>query len=88
MAQLYAKPFISQYTKSRNNVVQYDNIGLNNDQKIFFIAAKSALEKLISPVIIDNTNTQCWEMKPYVSMVRVDITDRIKLMILCMVLCG
>lgn len=29
-------------------------------------------------MIIDNTNTQCWEMKPYVSMVRVDITDRIK----------
>ncbi|XP_078355373.1 NEDD4-binding protein 2-like 1 [Oculina patagonica] len=30
--------------------------------------AKSALEKLQSPVIIDNTNTQAWEMKPYVSM--------------------
>ena len=33
------------------------------------VVAKSALEKLLSPVIIDNTNTQAWEMKPYVSMV-------------------
>jgi len=30
--------------------------------------AKSALENNRSPVIIDNTNTQAWEMKPYVSM--------------------
>lgn len=37
---------------------------------VFFLAAKSALEKHQSPVIIDNTNTQAWEMKPYVSMVR------------------
>ena len=36
----------------------------------FFLVAKSAIEKLTSPVIIDNTNTQAWEMKPYVSMVR------------------
>lgn len=35
-----------------------------------FLAAKSALENNRSPVIIDNTNTQAWEMKPYVSMVR------------------
>ena len=35
-----------------------------------FLVAKSALEKHQSPVIIDNTNTQGWEMKPYVSMVR------------------
>ena len=27
------------------------------------------MEKGVSPVIIDNTNTQAWEMKPYVSMV-------------------
>ena len=48
-------------------------------RKYVFVAAKSALEKLISPVIIDNTNTQCWEMKPYVAMVRVltiFITDK------------
>ncbi|OCT99444.1 NEDD4-binding protein 2 [Xenopus laevis] len=30
--------------------------------------AKEAFEKNISPIIIDNTNMQAWEMKPYVSM--------------------
>ena len=35
----------------------------------FFFAARKALEDQISPIIIDNTNSQTWEMKPYVSMV-------------------
>lgn len=30
--------------------------------------AKEAMEKGLSPVIIDNTNTQSWEMKPYITM--------------------
>ncbi|CAF4595133.1 unnamed protein product, partial [Rotaria magnacalcarata] len=30
-----------------------------------------SLKRNISPVIIDNTNTQAWEMKPYIAMVRV-----------------
>ncbi|XP_053560013.1 NEDD4-binding protein 2 [Bombina bombina] len=30
--------------------------------------AKEAFEKNISPIIIDNTNLQGWEMKPYVSL--------------------
>ncbi|XP_077059653.1 NEDD4-binding protein 2 isoform X2 [Siphateles boraxobius] len=30
--------------------------------------AKDAFEKRQSPIIIDNTNMQCWEMKPYVAM--------------------
>ncbi|XP_051020705.1 NEDD4-binding protein 2 [Acomys russatus] len=30
--------------------------------------AKEAFEKKISPVIIDNTNLQAWEMKPYVAL--------------------
>ncbi|XP_073464686.1 NEDD4-binding protein 2 isoform X2 [Aquarana catesbeiana] len=30
--------------------------------------AKDAFEKNVSPIIIDNTNLQGWEMKPYVSM--------------------
>lgn len=33
------------------------------------ISAKDAFEKGQSPIIIDNTNMQCWEMKPYVAMV-------------------
>ncbi|EDL37755.1 Bcl3 binding protein [Mus musculus] len=31
-------------------------------------AAKEAFEKKVSPVIIDNTNLQAWEMKPYVAL--------------------
>ncbi|XP_077615036.1 NEDD4-binding protein 2 isoform X3 [Crocuta crocuta] len=30
--------------------------------------AKEAFEKKVSPIIIDNTNLQAWEMKPYVSL--------------------
>uniref|UniRef100_A0A671M145 NEDD4-binding protein 2-like n=2 Tax=Sinocyclocheilus TaxID=75365 RepID=A0A671M145_9TELE len=30
--------------------------------------AKESFEKGQSPIIIDNTNMQCWEMKPYVAM--------------------
>ncbi|NXI48043.1 N4BP2 protein, partial [Galbula dea] len=30
--------------------------------------AKEAFEKRISPIIIDNTNIQAWEMKPYVAL--------------------
>ncbi|XP_051994079.1 NEDD4-binding protein 2-like [Xyrauchen texanus] len=30
--------------------------------------AKEALKKGQTPIIIDNTNIQCWEMKPYVAM--------------------
>ncbi|XP_051018792.1 NEDD4-binding protein 2-like 2 isoform X5 [Acomys russatus] len=30
--------------------------------------AKQAIDQGRSPVIIDNTNTQAWEMKPYVEM--------------------
>ncbi|KAK2865657.1 hypothetical protein Q7C36_001713 [Tachysurus vachellii] len=30
--------------------------------------AKEAFEKGLTPIIIDNTNLQCWEMKPYVAL--------------------
>ncbi|XP_055485231.1 NEDD4-binding protein 2 isoform X2 [Psammomys obesus] len=30
--------------------------------------AKEAFEKKVSPIIIDNTNLQAWEMKPYVAL--------------------
>jgi len=33
------------------------------------LLAREALQKRLSPVIIDNTNTAAWEMKPYVTMV-------------------
>ena len=33
------------------------------------MAAAAAMEEKITPVIIDNTNTVAWEMKPYLKMV-------------------
>lgn len=36
---------------------------------LLFIAAKQAMDQGRSPIIIDNTNTQAWEMKPYVEAV-------------------
>lgn len=39
-------------------------------QNLFLIfSARSALHDGRSPIIIDNTNIQAWEMKPYVKMV-------------------
>ncbi|KAJ8410966.1 hypothetical protein AAFF_G00180010 [Aldrovandia affinis] len=32
--------------------------------------AKEAFEKEVSPIIIDNTNSQSWEMRPYVAMAK------------------
>lgn len=36
----------------------------------FSISASDAFKRHISPIIIDNTNTQAWEMKSYVVMVK------------------
>ena len=33
------------------------------------LLAHEALQSGLSPIIIDNTNTAAWEMKPYVTMV-------------------
>lgn len=38
-------------------------------------SAKDAMHHGRSPIIIDNTNIQAWEMKPYVKMVGDDVTD-------------
>lgn len=37
------------------------------------LSAKEAFEMRISPIIIDNTNVQAWEMKPYVALVSTTI---------------
>ncbi len=37
----------------------------------FFSSASDAVKRNLSPIIIDNTNTQVWEMKPYVAMVNI-----------------
>ena len=34
-----------------------------------YAAAKEAFERGANPIIIDNTNMQGWEMKPYVALV-------------------
>ena len=34
-----------------------------------YCTAKDAMRRGISPIIIDNTNTKCHEMKPYVAAV-------------------
>ena len=39
---------------------------------LYFLLLHSALDAFkqnISPIIIDNTNTLSWEMKPYIAMV-------------------
>ena len=36
---------------------------------VCLLSAKNAMHDGRSPIIIDNTNVQAWEMKPYVSMV-------------------
>lgn len=38
-----------------------------------FLSAKEAFEMRISPIIIDNTNIQAWEMKPYVTLVSITL---------------
>lgn len=52
----------------RNQRYKFDAMLLSEAHEWNQNRAKSALEKVVSPVIIDNTNTQAWEMKPYVSM--------------------
>lgn len=52
----------------RNKHYKFDAIALGEAHEWNQKRAKKALEKQISPVIIDNTNTQCWEMKPYALM--------------------
>lgn len=41
---------------------------------ILFIA-KEAFEKGANPIIIDNTNMQAWEMRPYVAQVSMEYTN-------------
>ncbi|XP_069833649.1 NEDD4-binding protein 2 isoform X2 [Dendropsophus ebraccatus] len=47
---------------------KYDVNLLGEAHQWNFNRAKDAFEKNISPIIIDNTNLQGWEMKPYVTL--------------------
>lgn len=44
---------------------------ISSIQTLQFLTAEDAMRDGRSPVIIDNTNIQAWEMKPYVRMVSV-----------------
>ncbi|XP_073417209.1 rho-related GTP-binding protein RhoH isoform X2 [Dendrobates tinctorius] len=53
---------------SQNGDYHYDISCLGEAHEWNHKRAKEAFEKNVSPIIIDNTNLQGWEMKPYVSM--------------------
>ncbi|XP_043829231.1 NEDD4-binding protein 2 isoform X2 [Dromiciops gliroides] len=51
---------------NKNGQYQFDGNLLGEAHEWNQKRAKEALEKKVSPVIIDNTNLQSWEMKPYI----------------------
>ncbi|KAM8971372.1 NEDD4-binding protein 2 isoform X3 [Sarcophilus harrisii] len=52
----------------KNGQYQFDGNLLGEAHEWNQKRAKEALEKKVSPIIIDNTNLQAWEMKPYIIM--------------------
>uniref|UniRef100_A0AAQ4PAU8 NEDD4 binding protein 2 n=1 Tax=Gasterosteus aculeatus aculeatus TaxID=481459 RepID=A0AAQ4PAU8_GASAC len=52
---------------SRNGVYQYDPAALGEAHEWNHKQAKEAFDRGANPIIIDNTNMQGWEMKPYVA---------------------
>ncbi|XP_023685409.2 NEDD4-binding protein 2 isoform X1 [Paramormyrops kingsleyae] len=52
----------------RDGFYHYDPSELAEAHEWNHNRAKESFEKGLSPIIIDNTNMQCWEMKPYVSL--------------------
>ena len=47
---------------------KFDKSKLPEAHKWNQMRVQHALERGISPIVVDNTNTQFWEMKPYVQM--------------------
>ncbi|XP_044273894.1 NEDD4-binding protein 2 isoform X2 [Varanus komodoensis] len=56
------------YFYQKNGQYQFDADLLTEAHEWNWKRAKEAFEKRITPIIIDNTNTQAWEMKPYVAL--------------------
>ncbi|XP_037327593.2 NEDD4-binding protein 2 [Pungitius pungitius] len=52
---------------NRNGVYQYDPAALGEAHEWNHKQAKEAFDRGANPIIIDNTNMQGWEMKPYVA---------------------
>ncbi|CAH2300059.1 Hypothetical predicted protein [Pelobates cultripes] len=53
---------------AREGLYRYDPSCLGEAHEWNYKRAKEAFEKNVSPILIDNTNMQGWEMKPYVSL--------------------
>ncbi|KAM8878958.1 NEDD4-binding protein 2 [Spinachia spinachia] len=51
----------------RNGVYQYDRAALGEAHEWNHKQAKEAFDRGANPIIVDNTNMQGWEMKPYVA---------------------
>ncbi|KAJ6655385.1 hypothetical protein lerEdw1_005443 [Lerista edwardsae] len=56
------------YFCQKNGQYQFDADCLGEAHEWNWKRAKEAFEKRITPIIIDNTNIQTWEMKPYVAL--------------------
>ncbi|XP_032079865.1 NEDD4-binding protein 2 isoform X2 [Thamnophis elegans] len=56
------------YFCQKNGHYQFDADCLADAHEWNWKRAKDAFEKRITPIIIDNTNTQAWEMKPYIAL--------------------
>ncbi|XP_031141711.1 NEDD4-binding protein 2 isoform X1 [Sander lucioperca] len=52
---------------TRNGVYQFDPAALGEAHEWNHKQAKEAFERGANPIIIDNTNMQSWEMRPYVA---------------------
>ncbi|CAF4978098.1 unnamed protein product, partial [Rotaria socialis] len=56
------------FTNNNSNKYMFDSNKLDDAHRWNCRRASDSLKRNISPVIIDNTNTQAWEMKPYIAM--------------------
>ncbi|XP_063166345.1 NEDD4-binding protein 2 isoform X2 [Candoia aspera] len=56
------------YFYQKNGQYQFDADSLAEAHEWNWKRAKEAFKKRITPIIIDNTNTQAWEMKPYIAL--------------------
>jgi predicted kinase len=51
-----------------NGEYKFDPKKLGEYHKLNKIRVEEAMKKGISPIVVDNTNTQAWEIKPYVNL--------------------
>lgn len=61
----------SLLTEKESELLNFSNFLFNS------FSAKNAMHDGRSPIIIDNTNIQAWEMKPYVRMVGIAVYKKL-----------